>query len=274
MDPRTEKIALACFPSGMLTLLGLLIMVPTIGIFGLAIGTLLGAGLGYLGYEFREVLRAILVAWALTIRTYPLVTREFIRRVRLAAKVVPCPVVLLSDMVPLFLLIGWFRGEGLRDLIPALGFALVSVGGFGIILGVLLGTAVFWIADEDNPFQEMLRDFNPITVYGYYTPLGILFMVRRMPQAFTVGVRFVKYLFLLVHSKERLVCAVDGPAGALVTYLTLLYIYGPELSELSVLAQFSFVGLAGAVSALIGMVNYELLSKRVLEVVPMRVETK
>ena len=59
-DSRVPKIVSACFASGATTLLTLLIAAPSLGIlWAVLISVLVGGSVGYFGYQFREVLRAI-----------------------------------------------------------------------------------------------------------------------------------------------------------------------------------------------------------------------
>ena len=62
--------------------------------------------------------------------------------------------------------------------------------------------------------------------------------------------RFVKYFFILIHSDELTLCAVDAAIGASLVY-------------------FWFAGspLTGAVTGgLFGILNYEVVSKRLLKI--------
>lgn len=70
MDERTQKVAATCFASGCATFLALCIAVPTIGIgWALLVGAAIGAPIGYFGYRFKDVLRAIPLAARATYRT-------------------------------------------------------------------------------------------------------------------------------------------------------------------------------------------------------------
>jgi hypothetical protein len=73
---------------------------------------------------------------------------------------------------------------------------------------------------------------------------------------------FLWNLFLLIHRYERVLCAIDGTLGGVTVYLFLI---SPQRSFL----QNGDVVLLGMVlGAGFGVVNYEVLSKRVLRVVP------
>ncbi len=69
-------------------------------------------------------------------------------------------------------------------------------------------------------------------------------------------------MFKLIHSDERVLCAIDGTLGGVIAYAWLIR---PERS----FAQNAIAVLFGmVVGAGWGVVNYEILSKRVLKVVP------
>lgn len=71
--------------------------------------------------------------------------------------------------------------------------------------------------------------------------------------------KFVKTLYIFIHSRELVLCTVDGALGVLISYIlcvkVLILPLGPTL----------LVG--GLIGGLIGILNYEIVSKRVLRLV-------
>ncbi|MEK7089596.1 MAG: hypothetical protein AAB920_02140, partial [Patescibacteria group bacterium] len=68
----TKKIALACFVGGALCATVALLVAPLYWWLGLIVGF---AG-GYVAYEFREVLKAIPIAWCATVEVISILWRE------------------------------------------------------------------------------------------------------------------------------------------------------------------------------------------------------
>ena len=61
---------------------------------------------------------------------------------------------------------------------------------------------------------------------------------------------FVKTVFILIHSEERLLCMIDAVIGAGIGY------------------SFESALIGALVGGIIGVLNFEILSKRILHLVP------
>jgi hypothetical protein len=72
--------------------------------------------------------------------------------------------------------------------------------------------------------------------------------------------RFVWYLFKFIHSEKRVLCGIDGTLGGTISYACFTSTSMP-FAEQVLLAVFG--GLLGAV---IGVANWEIVSKRILHV--------
>ena len=126
------------------------------------------------------------------------------------------------------------------------------------------------IRGDKEVFQKELGEikgfakmFNPFFIFFWYTPKylllgvwylfkGIWWLVRRgIPGAAVVIARFSWHLFKLIHSDERLLCGIDAAIGVLIGYFT-----GNAL-------------IGALLGGLFGVLNFEIMSKRVLKVVPM-----
>lgn len=75
-------------------------------------------------------------------------------------------------------------------------------------------------------------------------------------------------LFVLVHSEKRRMVFVDSGLGVLVSYATLRWQFDTAFVESSPLTQLSFVLLGGACAVVLGVVNHEIVSRRLLKLNP------
>ena len=72
--------------------------------------------------------------------------------------------------------------------------------------------------------------------------------------------RFVRQLVRLIHSKKRVLCAVDGTLGGIVSYVWLSGFAGMAAERVLV------VVFGGIIGAALGILNWELVSKRVYRI--------
>lgn len=72
--------------------------------------------------------------------------------------------------------------------------------------------------------------------------------------------RFVWYLFKLIHSEKRVLCAIDGTLGGGIGYIWL------ASSEMLFPEQAMLVVFCGLLGAAFGVANWEIVSKRILRV--------
>jgi hypothetical protein len=70
----------------------------------------------------------------------------------------------------------------------------------------------------------------------------------------------VWYLFRLIHSEKRVLCAIDGTLGGAVSYIWL------ASATMTLVEQAMLVLFGGLLGAAIGVVNWELISKRIFQV--------
>ncbi len=213
------------------------------------VGMLVGGLLGYLSYDFKEVIRAIPTAWRMATEG------GYFRDIaRFVAKFFGSLIVGGANVVVPLLLALWGGFPLKTDL--HLWAELWVWGG-----GLLLLVYAMWGRTSSRPFSEddfvlFIRRRNPFMVYGYYLPKGLWWLARRTPRAVVLTAvtmaRFVKYLFILIHSELRLLCAFDAALGAAIGYF---------------LGSAAIGALAGGV---IGVLNFELVSKRLLHLVPSR----
>lgn len=102
---------------------------------------------------------------------------------------------------------------------------------------------------------ELLKHTNPIsavfwTAFGIF--YGIRYILRYVPAAIVVTMRFVKRAFIYVHSDRRTICFVDAALGAAAGYF-----YGSAI-------------LGAMIGGLFGALNYEVVSVRWLKLVSVK----
>lgn len=260
------------------TRIGLAIALGTIigAVFGLSLDALIGqlawlnalfgAALGgstaYLAYDFPAVLRAIPKAWRAA--TEP---RNQLN-LYLSAKSLPLALASATSI-------------GLTATTPLIPLILLNVSTailWAIVMSVWLGyvwfffVALSWSKKRDTRTRrEILRSYtrsrrdlqaaaiycNPIMVYGVWLPYGIWWLAKKAPRSVELTARlsgrFTKFLFLAIHSDERLLCMADAAAFAAVAYFV--------ATPIGILTS----ALAGAA---FGVLNYEVVSKRWLKLVP------
>lgn len=133
-------------------------------------------------------------------------------------------------------------------------FACVLGGGVGALYG--LETARI---KDNGSFREMLLSLNPLRMYCVILPLFFFTMMKELWRRLIVPsalflTHFCKTLFLLIHSELRLLCLFDGGIGALAGML----IHDTLIAVM--------VGMI--TGGLVGILNFELVSKRLLHLVP------
>lgn len=98
--------------------------------------------------------------------------------------------------------------------------------------------------------------------------IGILFFFWPLWRYLAIGTgkglcllgKFFWHAFRLIHSNKRLLCAIDGTLGGAVSYLSL------TSSAETVEAQVMITLFGGIIGAGLGIVNWEIVSKRLLHV--------
>ncbi|HLC49394.1 MAG TPA: hypothetical protein VJI96_03355 [Candidatus Andersenbacteria bacterium] len=291
----TRKIAVACFIGGVLCYAVAALFAPAYAWLGVFAGL---AG-GYLSYEFREVLLAIPIAWNATCgRTRN--TIIVLLRKRLAfnawakerqALVYPLAVfwwilflciflVFMSvsssvdHSVLLYFLIGAATGFMMATLLSLLIVMLIAIGAneekcFWQPFMEPEKQPGDWAKREDELWQQGLNPV-PLTYANVYRWLvkGALHEFRK-PIAHVVSwssntlrsaMKFTWYFFTLIHSHKRVLCAIDGTIGGVVSFFC-FYSQSATAAEHIIPAIFG-----GLIGAMLGVLNWELISVRLLKV--------
>ena len=241
------KIFTACAIGAMLGAMVAIDVHPTLWWLGLIVGF----GTGYLSYEIREVVFATRTAWRLTTEWRP--NREWWRiwfRIVLAglnfSGIIFIPFVLLSATC-------YLLDKSSRDFV-------YMVIGFGIIamFPAITTTGMTFLETLENlvSIRECGRLFlfcpNCFALYFRIVPARLAAFASQAPEGLKLLRRFGWNFLILIHSEIRLLCGIDAAIGAGVGYYYRSVLFG-----------MLFGGL-------FGVLNYKIMSKRVLKAIPTR----
>lgn len=304
-----KKITIACFVGGALCVAVALMCAPMFWWLGLLAGM---AG-GYLGYEFREVLRAIPIAWRKSRRgvsNWWLNTDNKIRKwsaephpiahsymiiltiVTLATATIvemkePTRMQFRLEHILLSLLMVFLFAElAFICALPILGLVVLLA-----FIGARVGEKCFWFpfiwedkVDQQEEEAKKLeeqgyrrasligKNFFRWVVKGIWVTIlsFVLFFVWILWKYLAIGIwlslcflrRFLWNLFKLIHSKKRVLCAIDGTIGGAIAFFCF------ASTSLTFPQQILVVFFGGLLGAVIGVLNYEIVSKRLLHLAP------
>lgn len=91
-----------------------------------------------------------------------------------------------------------------------------------------------------------------------YIVIGIGYLFYGIAMGFYFAGKFAWHLFKLIHSEKRVLCGVDSAVGAAISFVCLYQ------SNLNIGAAILIVACGGILGAALGIVNWELVSKRLL----------
>ena len=293
---KLRKIAFACFIGGALCVAVSVMVTPAFWWLALAAG-MVG---GYLSYEFKEVLRAIPTALQRTAEAWEKNLAKYCEWRTKAQPFLLLPVIIGTPvcvwimwlLCPLFTC-NWAEPSLIYVIeydfmVLCVFFAVhcVILGLFVFLsyLGAIVSEHCYWkpsYLDIEWPEREqtLIRDgyqLMPVTYRNTarWFAKGILlvawFFIWPLWKHLVIGIwraicflaRFGWHLFRLIHSKERVLCAIDGTIGGVIVYLW--FASGVE----SLPGQIILVFFGGLLGAGLGVANYEIVSKRVLHLVP------
>lgn len=231
------------------------------------IGILFGGLVGYLSYEFMKVVRAVKTAWNEVCKEYESNFRR-LRSVGSTVLSVFVEAIQVAYFTLLFLLVGlsWaivvpllvcpsFYFENSRGYIIACTIALSLLFG-SFVSATYLSFAMRYrgittpVIDVMGKYIRFLFiDANALSVLFRWVPKGICLIAAEIPGALGFLREIVKRTFILVHSEIRLLCMVDAMLGALTGYFC------------------GNVLIGGVVGAILGVLNYKIISVRWLKLV-------
>ena len=281
--------------------------------YHIAYGIIAGLIVGYISYEYRDVLKAIPIAYRAAhggglsaLNSFTIALKKWRAR--------PHPFLYPSLIVtaPFYInaVYGWVLA-GIFDLSdPALStFLKIFIGLLAVptlllgfyeaswplttilvtfaFIGARVGEHSYWLPfvfphSENQEALEVARleqkglrrqpltyantarwiakGFGLTVLYFLWTGWGHL--GRAIEATIIFVARFLWAMFKLIHAHERILCAIDGTLGGVIAYTFLIR---PERSLAQNTVAVAFGVILGAGS---GLLNYEIVSKRVLKVVP------
>ena len=256
---------------------------------------------GYISYEFREVRKAISIAlraagrgsvyaWdglfasakTWLSRPHPFGYSAALLAIPVWGTLGPALIneVLLSGKHPIFMSVLFVEFYAIS--------VMISLGVIGIMamIGARISERCYWVptmefsgSDQQKWFAEMrgkgYREV-PVTYAGVLRwsakglGLTVLFFIWMLWKYLAIAVwaticflgRFAWHLFKLIHSEKRVLCAIDGTLGGAMSYIWF------ASSAMSFPEQVVFVVFGGLLGAAFGVVNWEIISKRILHVAP------
>lgn len=310
---KIKSMAAALFASGSITFLLLSILTSLGAGWSILIAVLTGAVVGYFGYNFQAVLRAIPIALK---KAAPILSSLFKWMYGKFAK----PSLLNLFTIPV--IIGFFLGlfypleDSTKSLLSSILVAIVVADATAILsvfILLILGITFFCGINQEREerwkkrlgvkkkedvidallwngvhWSWMLLFFKDLVIGNFclffiviprailkcivtYSPKVLHFLLLTCPKCLFITIpcaigRFFKILFLLIHNDIRLICGIDGPIGGLATYS--LIQLGSNFSVFSPLAQLGLTFLGGAVAICFGLLNYKLISIKLLKLNP------
>jgi hypothetical protein len=260
---RTLKIFVACaFGGGIGTVVAL-----QVHLYLWWLGLIVGGFVGYISYEFKTVLSAIRIAGVKVFEFRPnwqKISRNSAMTILIVLGLSWCFIIIFAGM--------FILGIEPGDKDPP-EWAIISLLLFSSLFGAIpiamasekLEMDFLFIERKDtSELWRAILYMNPISYCFYWTPLGLFLFVKNiLPILFAHTLKginraiskiclFVKTAFVLIHSEIRLLCLFDAAIGTGIGYLAGSPIIG---------------AIAGG---LIGVLNYEIISKRILHLVPVR----
>lgn len=239
---KTEnRIAVACFIGAFIGL----VIAFTIRHNFWWVGMLVGGLVGHLSYNVREVLETSRKVW-----------RSL------------CTV---RNVVTLLLGIGSVISSALTFMLLPLYLSSINLTFpsfllLWVVLSVFFGFAFRDIRDREV-FIEILKHANPISApfwAVYWFIKGTAWCVERILTGMMFVCRFVKGVFILIHSDIRLLCGVDAALGVFIGRMM-----GQSVAT-NVPAILAIAVFGGIVGALLGVLNYRLVSIRWLKLSPVK----
>ena len=289
MRKETKAIGIACFLSAFMgTMVTLAVSIQyDLGWYPLPFGAALFGFCAYFLYDIREVQKGASRAWKKVIGWKPDWERWRPDWERWGQGVLAGIYLAVIAFTICFYVVG---GLSLFLSILDSGWSSVVTGALnfielslfvGVICGILIVAAFLFDgtrgAREDvlGSLKGIIKYVNPVVfpflvsvfllalalVIICISILAIVFLVIRMPTIMRSVAKFIKELFIYIHSEERLLCLVDTSAGMAIGFVSGYY-YQWNLI---------FASLIGGVSGcIIGIANYEILSVKILRLKPVR----
>lgn len=217
------------------------------------LGALIGFVAGYLTYEFKKVISAIPQAFRATPRLMQWRPNSLLWRGGLWLGVLTASIASI-----LYLPVILTMPSEHRMPVETAIFGMAMMGACVFLLFFFTTVRLIGSEKEVRELRQVAINCTPPMVVFYWLPKAIWLMVRHglpkmvafVMKAATLIATFARELFIRVHSDVRLLCGTDAFLGASIGYFSGSTIMGT---------------LAGGT---LGLLNYELVSKRWLKLVP------
>lgn len=219
------------------------------------VGSIVGFVVGYLGYEFRQVIDGVRKTWNTAVN---LDVVEITKTLLHVLVVVLLKIVCLICAYTTIFLFFYSWGNYALLLFFAIDSNLLEIvlssGGYMLSLYLLELIGGKTKKGKLGEISMIFLSSNPLVVTLYWLPRGIFWMIKKTPSFFASCWKFTVTVFKLIHSDVRLLCGVDAAIGAGVGY---------------------FVGdaLLGALfGGLFGLLNYKVVRTYLLKPVTAQAE--
>ena len=295
MDAKTKKIVVGCFVGGATCSIVAIVLMPAFWLLGLMAGAAAGFTAGYIGYDFMAILRAVPTAREKTREALIKMHKSFPTKRKAAFMFYSGTVqFMFTSMFLGFFFFGFGHARLARP--ETVDWEATGLVALFLLVVIPFISSIFFIFVSSNDFvdgstEEQRNDFTTMKKLAFWLffplslpyagicvikyaaiglwrlPVALRWLSLRILPAFLVikedcqtivraVALFVWNLFLLIHRKERTICAIDGTLGGLISIFTL----SPSVETLT---QKSMLILFGAMlGVFIGVLNYELVTKR------------
>lgn len=269
----SRKIMLACFIGGCICTLIALLVAPAFWWLGILAGFIIG----YFAYDLKEIYYAIPKAWRATKKSIG----------SLGKYVKSNPVYLLAIVCGfIFGLLTFIFLDATTDVKVPIGSNVFLSFLTSLLASIFSCLSITGFASLGANSDEIeINTPETLNNYSYgiiisWVGRGLLILVKllaiflfwKMWKWIAIGIAYaiwysIKFsgiflykLFYLIHSYKRLLCAVDGSLGGVLTYWLM------RAKHLTVQEFILVVVCGGIMGAGIGLLNWELVSKRLLKV--------
>jgi len=223
------------------------------------IGMIVGGLIGYLTYDFKQVIQDVPIAWNATWRMFVSPIWKVVRGAMLVFAVIfLVGVSFAASLFLAFLLLYIFYPMEGVSFVNGWGGSGIAFGGVSMFVGFGIGIALLIVEIKDSGTFEPEEIKYILKLAAFLSPPGIVVMaiwgivllVIKTPTIIRFLALFAKNLFLLIHSDIRLLCGVDAALGAVAGF----FLLNPILGAL--------------IGGVIGVLNYKLISQRILHLEP------
>ncbi len=215
------------------------------------IGSIAGFVVGYLSYEFRQVIDGVRTAWNAIVKI------DFKKMLRSGLNVVG---VVLVMIVSLILFLVCLHGALISWAVFSKLITEQSLGGFSneyfdwVSIATWFGLSVYVLfvktKKEDTIRKYIVVSCNPFIFFGFLIPRVVFLVIKTSPKWILATGKFFIEAFRYIHSDVRLLCGIDAAIGAVVGYFTGDILIG------------AFFG------GLFGLLNYKIVRTYILKISP------